>query len=84
MAVGGAALSLARKAIIGLIAESAEAAGVGAKEIIPQVARQDLEPGGIHPDLMGSDLWKPSLAAPLLAGNTGWHLSLLLAISNTH
>ena len=49
----------------------------------PQVARQDLEPGGIHPDLMRSDIWKPSLAstAPLRGvQQIGWHLPLLLGI----
>ena len=82
LAVGEAALSLAAKVGVGLASEVVEAgAGVVAKKVIPQVAGQDLEPGGIHPQLIHAELWQT--LAPLYRSATtvqqaGWHLPLLL------
>jgi hypothetical protein len=80
--VAEAALTLAQKAVIGLVGESVEAGlGAVAKSIIPQVAGQDLEPGGIHPNLMRSTMWRTLSTlyrSTAQVQQTGWHLPLLL------
>jgi hypothetical protein len=62
-----------------VIGESIEA--VVGKIVIPEVAGQDLEPGGIHPGILRSRSWE-TLATmyrtTAQVQKTGWHLPLLL------
>jgi hypothetical protein len=78
-----ASLSLAQRALIGTVAEAAEggvsAAGHGLG-VIPTVAGQDLEPGGIRPDFLNSNIWHS--LSDLYRGiaqvqQMGWALPLL-------
>ncbi len=85
-AIGEAAaatLSLAQRAAIGAVGEAVEG-GVGAAAhglgIIPTVAGQDLEPGGIRPDFLTSNIWHS--LSNLYRGvaqvqQMGWSLPLL-------
>lgn len=92
--VGDAILTAAETVLVEVIGETSEAiAASGAKGmgVIPQVAGQELEPGGSSPDLINTQIWQTiarmygeitrlqrvSWYLPLLLGNTEYALGQL-------
>ncbi len=80
--IGEAILSAASTVAVEVAGEAAEAVVAGgASQVIPRVSGQTLEPGGIHPALMNSQIWETLSRLYRTVGSVqqiGWHLPLLL------